>query len=146
MKINLYEKDFYQWIQTTVEQIKTRDLEAIDWVNLQEELETLGRSERHELKSRLKQLLEHLLKLFYWEQEREQNERGWKGTIREQRQQIAELLEDSPSLQPYLLEMFPKSYVKARAIAIDKTGLASDIFPVTCPFSLEQVLDENFLP
>jgi hypothetical protein len=142
----LYEKDFYEWIQTTIHQIRQQELNSVDWSNLLEELEGLGNEQKHKLDSRLLVLLEQLLKLAYWQQEKEYNQRGWKGTIIEQRKQLNRLLKKNPSLKPYFLEIFEECYQDARDIAIVKTGLASDSFPPTPILTPEQALDETWLP
>ena len=142
----LYERDFYWWLNLTIQQIKERDFEAVDWENLLEELEDLGSASKNELESRLMVLFEHLLKLAYWQEEREYNARGWRGTIREQRKRLARLLKKNPSLKPYLLEVFEECYGDARDITSDKTGLPPETLPIKPIMTPEQALDENWLP
>lgn len=141
---SIYEKDYYKWIATTVEQIRQGNFANIDWDNVLEELETLGRSEKRELKSRLIVLIEHLLKLAYWSTEREYNARGWNNTIVEQRRQIELLLQDSPSLKPILADLLNDCYTEARKDTSRKTELEIDTFPANPPFTLEQVLDFDY--
>ena len=57
----LYERDYYTWAVEQAHALKEHRTEALDWKNLAEEVEGLGRSERRELRSRLKVLLAHLL-------------------------------------------------------------------------------------
>jgi hypothetical protein len=109
-------------------------------------LEDLGSQKKNELESRLMVLFEHILKLAYWDEERKDNARGWKGTIREQRKQLARLLKKNPSLKPYLTEVFQECYSDARDIAIDKTGLPPETLPIQPILTQEQALDENWLP
>ncbi|MEH2295133.1 DUF29 domain-containing protein [Nostoc sp.] len=142
----LYNQDFYQWVQTTIHNIRNRDLKSLDWENLLEELEGLGNEQKHQLESRLLVLLEHLLKLTYWYQERNYNIRGWQGTIIEQRKQIKKLLKRNPSLKPFFLEIFAETYQDARDITIVKTGLEPQIFPLESIVTPEQALDEKWLP
>ena len=142
----LYDTDFYLWIQHTVEALKQQDWDRVDWDNLIEEVESMGRSEKRELKSRLLVILEHLLKLMFWESEKPQNARGWRNTVIEQRNQVDLILEDSPSLKPWLTESFVESYAKARQQTLQKYGLPGDRFPTQPPFSLEDVLNANWLP
>ncbi len=142
----LYNQDFYHWIQTTVKNIRNQNLNSLDWENLLVELEDLGNEQKHQLENRLIVLFEHLLKLAYWHQERDYNSRGWKGTIIEQRKQIKKLLKRNPSLKPYLLEIFVEAYQDARDIAIVKTELKAEIFPVEPNLTSDQTLDENWLP
>ena len=98
----LYEQDFYLWIQTTLAILKERKLEQLDIENLIEEIDSMGRSEKKELKTRLVVLIEHLLKLQYWTEEKDYNARVWRNTVVEQRRQIAYTLADSPSLKGIL--------------------------------------------
>ncbi|GFE70516.1 DUF29 domain-containing protein [Chroococcus sp. FPU101] len=137
----LYEKDFYLWLQTTTELLKNQQLEQIDWENLIEEIESMGRSERKEIKSRLIIIIEHLLKLAYWESEKEYNSRGWRNTIIEQRRQIDLTLEDSPSLKAVLSESFLDCYQKARTDTLQKTQLSPNVLPSEPPFTLSEVLN-----
>ena len=142
----LYEQDFYLWIQTTAKLLKERRFDDVDWDNLIEEIESMGRSEKKELKSRLIVLIEHLLKLMYWEAEKTYKARGWRDTIVEQRLQIQLSLEDSPSLRPVLTDLFLDCYQKARSNALRKYQLRADFFPAEPPFTLEDVLNPDDLP
>ncbi|HBE58627.1 MAG TPA: DUF29 domain-containing protein [Cyanobacteria bacterium UBA11149] len=142
----LYEQDFYLWIQTTAQLLKERRFEEVEWSNLIEEIESMGRSEKKELKSRLIVLIEHLLKLMYWESEKAYNARGWRNTVVEQRRQICLSLEDSPSLRSLLVDMFRDSYHIAREDTLQKYQLSSNLFPLDPPFTLEDVLNSDYLP
>ncbi len=142
----LYEQDFYLWIQTTAQLLKERRFEDVEWSNLIEEFESMGRSEKKELKSRLIVLIEHLLKLMYWESEKAYNARGWRNTVVEQKTEIELALEDSPSLRPLLTSLFLDCYQKARSNALQKYKLPPDFFPAQPPFTLEDVLDPDYLP
>ena len=138
---SLYEEDFYLWIQTTTNQIKERNFDNVDWENVLEELDSLARSDKRELESRLTVLLEHLLKLAYWEAERQNNARGWLLTVAEQRRQIKRLLKDSPSLKAFLQEVFTECYADACENASIVSG--QDVFPKECPFTLEETLTDK---
>ena len=122
------------------------DFQAVDWQNLLEELADLGKNNRRALKSLLTRLLEHLLKLTYWQSQRDYNQAGWKKEIRNFRLQIADLLADSPSLKSYLREILAKCYLDARNLLIDETELDASIFPLEVLANLEEILDENWLP
>src|ERR1700744_3987434 len=67
-----------------------------DWLNIAEELEAVGRSERRELRSRMERLLQHLLK---WHYQPDYRSRSWQSTIRIQRREINAILADNPSLR-----------------------------------------------
>ena len=138
---NLYEQDFYLWTQITAEQLKKNKFNEIDITNLIEEIESMGRSEKRELKSRLVVLLMHLLK---WHYQPEKRSESWRSTITEQRICIEGLLEDSPSLKPLLSEVFEDCYQKARLKASDETGIKLNFFPKESPFSLEETLESSY--
>ncbi|WP_413174333.1 DUF29 domain-containing protein [Anabaena azotica] len=142
----LYEQDFYLWIQTTVQQLKERNVEQLDIENLIEEIDSIGRREKKELKTRLVVLIEHLLKLQYWTEEKEYNARGWRNTVVKQRRQIAYTLADSPSLKAILNDVFLDCYQDARKDTINKYQLSSNLFPEEPPFSLTEVLNTDFIP
>jgi hypothetical protein len=142
----LYEQDFYLWIQTTLAILRERKLEQLDIENLIEEIDSMGRSEKKELKTRLVVLIEHLLKLQYWIEEKDDNARGWRNTIVEQRRQIAYTLADSPSLRAILNDVFLPCYQDAKKDTINKYQLPSNLFPEEPPFSLAQVLNADFIP
>jgi hypothetical protein len=129
----LYEQDFVEWCEATVDQLKSKDLENLDLENLIEEVESLGRRDRRELKSRLTVLLAHLLKRTYVESP--ENFNGWELTIREQRRQLQDLLTDSPSLKPYLREILETVY--ATALSDVKLEYQNAHFPETFPFNPE---------
>lgn len=140
---SLYETDFYAWTQEQVSLLKTQQCDRLDTVNLIEEIEALGRKERQELRNRLGVLLGHLLK---WQFQAEKRSNSWLSTIREQRIQIKLLLQDSPSLKPYLDEVFLAAYELGLALAIRETRLGEQIFPEECPYTPEQVMNSEFLP
>jgi Domain of unknown function DUF29 len=141
--ITLYEQDFWLWTQTMAEALKSGNFSQLDLENLAEEVESLGRSDRRELQSRLTVLLMHLLK---WQFQAEMRSGSWKGTLREQRRRIRAVLKDSPSLQSFLIDSIDDSYDNAREQAADETGLALMIFPVMCPYAIEDILNVEFLP
>lgn len=140
---DLYETDFYAWTQEQVNLLKTQQLNRLDRCNLIEEIETLGRKERQELRNRLGVLLGHLLK---WQFQSEKRSNSWLGTIREQRIQIKLLLQDSPSLKPYLSQGFLDAYELGLALAIKETQLDEQVFPEVCPYTPEQVINAEFFP
>ena len=139
----LYTSDFHAWTQEQVNLLKTQQWDTLDTVNLIEELETLGRKERQEFRNRLAVLLGHLLK---WQFQAENRSSSWLSTIREQRIQIKLLLEDSPSLKPYLEVVFLTAYELGLALATRETQLDQQIFPEICPYTCEQTLNSEFLP
>lgn len=142
----LYDQDYSLWLETTIEKLRLGEFSQVDVNNLIEELESMGRSDKRALKSLLTRLFEHLLKIAYWETEREYNKNKWKVEIRTFRQQISDLLNDSPSLKNYLESIFEECYNRARKNMIDLTGLSSQFFPKVPISNIQDTLDENWLP
>jgi len=138
-----YEEDFYLWTVEQARLLRSGELSAIDAANIAEEIESMGRSDRRELKSRLIVLLAHLLK---WRHQPEARSRSWSSTIREQRQQIELVLEDSPSLRSTIAQILDQTYDIARERAAEETGLAEATFPDACPFTPDELLSRGFLP
>jgi hypothetical protein len=118
-------------------------LSEIDVEHIAEELESMGKSERRELMSRLAVLMSHLLK---WLFQPELRSNSWKYTIEEQRRGVTDLLEDSPSLRHELEDRLAKAYTNALLQAARETGMDKACFSEQCPFSLGQILDEDFWP
>ena len=139
----LYEADFYAWTQRQAELLRAEEFSEVDWNNLIEEIETLGRSERKEIKSRLVVLIMHLLK---WQYQPELQSRSWAATIAVQRDDLAALFADSPSLQAHLAEFVSSVYPRAVKRAVQETGLSATSFPILCPYGAEQIMDDEFWP
>lgn len=139
----LYETDFNQWIEETAQNLKDGNFNAVDLENLIEEIESMGSNNKREIKSRLIVLLMHLLKCKY--QPKKQT-RSWIATINTQRNEIELVLEDSPSLRPYLTANIANCYQKARLDAATETKLPLKTFPVECPFTQDQILTAGWFP
>jgi hypothetical protein len=144
--IALYEADRQRWLAHTVAQLQAQNFAHLDWENLIEELESLGRSEKQAIASYLMRLCEHLLKVAYWETERERCFRGWDVEITHFRLQIQERLRDSPSLKTWLAESFPRQYRNGRKLFLKASQLPASQVAETPVFTLEQALDEDWLP
>lgn len=138
-----YEADYARWCAEQAALLRDGKLEALDRENLAEEVESLGRSDKREIESRLNVLLVHLLK---WQHQPDRRTASWKATITEQRWRISRVIEDSPSLGSYPRKVLAGEYAIARSAAATETGLAEDSFPAECPLSITQVLDPAFLP
>ncbi len=139
----VYEQDFYLWLCKNTELLRQGRVAEIDIENIAEELDAMGKSQHRELVSRLKILFAHLLK---WQFEPEHRSGSWKGTIVEQRHQIEQLLEMSPSLKHQIDQKIPKAYDKAVEYASAETGISESVFPQTCPYALEEALNKDFYP
>lgn len=142
---SLYDTDFYAWTQHTAELLKTRQFDTVDWNNVIEEIESLGKNDRDKLISSLKILIAHLLK---WQYQSEKRSKSWEGTIFRERENITEYLEDMPSLAQFLdsEEWMRKAYERAKRVAGKETGLGEKAFPKTCSYAVEQLMDFDFLP
>jgi Domain of unknown function DUF29 len=138
-----YEEDFYAWTVEQARLLRSGEFSSIDVVNTAEEIESLGRSDKRAIESRLTVLLSHLLK---WQLQPAMRSSSWSGTIREQRRQIEKLLRESPSLRPFVPDVLAEAYSDAREDSVDETGLPETDFPQECPFTVEQVLSRSFLP
>jgi hypothetical protein len=138
-----YENDFYGWVQTTVKQLRERDLTNLDWDNLIEEVESLGKQEKRELVNRLIVLLTYLLK---WEYQSEKRSKSWFATIKIQRIEIAKHIKNNPSLKPYITDAIVDAYEIAILEAVKETELSSRTFPSCCPYSWEEIESDRTFP
>jgi hypothetical protein len=138
-----YEQDLALWYARQAELLGERRFDQVDLENLIEELEVAGKNLRRELNSRVRVLLMHLLKCQF------QHDRicgSWRGTLAEQREEISDLIEDSPSFGPSVMEVAVKVYPKAVHRAAEETGLPESTFPRAIPYSRDQLLDPHFIP
>jgi hypothetical protein len=135
----LYDRDFYAWTQHQIELLQVQQWNQVDIENLIEELDSLGKQQRQELRNRLGVLLGHLLK---WRYQPEGRSRSWTGTIREQRRRIKEHLADNPSLNSYLSEAIKRGYQDGLDLMEKETLLNPKYLPQSCPFSEVEIFDE----
>ena len=140
---SLYETDFYAWTQEQVLLLSKHQWSQLDLLNLIEEIESLGKQQRQELRNRLSVLIGHLLK---WEYQSSKRSRSWLATIRVQRRDTLRLLKDNPSLKSYLEDIVSEAYENGRDLAMGETDFPEETFPKTCPYSLTEILDNSFYP
>jgi len=140
-----YDEDFVAWTQHQALALREGKWDQIDLLNLAEEIESLGNSVRRELSSRLRILVVHLLKWRY-QPERRIEGHSWENMINTQRNDSDDLLHDSPSLRLQVQERLTQQYGKARRQALRETRLAESAVPESCPWTVEQVLDDDFWP
>ncbi len=138
-----YTADFNLWAQQTAQLIRERRWDEIDLDHLVEEVENLGKSEQRGIASQLTRLLLHFLK---WEYQPQRRSDSWLDSITDARVQIELAIKDSPSLKNYPQEQLEQSYQRACHHAARQTGLPLSTFPKECPYSLELVLAEDWLP
>ncbi|MGH7211841.1 MAG: DUF29 domain-containing protein, partial [Acetobacteraceae bacterium] len=139
----LYEQDFYAWAMQQAGLLRAGRLSEADIDNLAEEIESMGRTEKRELVSRLTVLLRHLLK---WRFQPTLRGNSWRNTIRVQRIALASHLRDNPSLKAMIDEALIDGYRIARIEAENETGLAEQTFPPGCPWPFHQLASEAFWP
>lgn len=140
---SLYERDYYSWLEQQAALLRAGRVEALDVVNLLEEIEDMGRSEKRALESNVVVLLTHLLK---YQLQPEHRSSSWRGSIVEHRRRVRKLMRDSPSLRPYALQIFAECHADGCEQAAAETGLPPETFPADPPFTLDQVLEPGFLP
>ena len=144
---DLYERDYYAWLQDQVQALRERRVEDVDWENVAEEIEDLGESQRQSVESQMVRLLEHLLKLQYAGGAiRKNNARGWQLSVKDTRLVVRKLLDENPSLRRQLVGMLPYAYQRGRLAALRKARLPDHAIPESCPWAVEQVMDDDFLP
>lgn len=140
--LSLYDH-YYRWLKHTVRLLHEGNFARLDVPHLIEEIETMGRSEKRELRNRLVILLMHLLK---WKYQPIQRSEMWRSAISEQRISLEGVLEDSPSLRPFFTAMFDDCYQRARQQTAYETGLSIESFPETYPFEPSTVQDAGYFP
>jgi hypothetical protein len=138
-----YDEDLARWSAEQAKLLLDGRLDRADLENLSEEIASVGRSEEGQIDARMEVLIQHLLK---WQYQPDHRTNSWKAGIVEQRIRIGRVLKRSPSLRRYASESVEGSFVIGRAEAIRETGLPETGFPETCPYSIEQILDPQFLP
>jgi len=140
--VSLYEQDYLLWIEDIVHKLQTRDIKGLDFDNLIEEIESLGRSQKHELENRLGELFEHILKRTYVNMP--DCYRGWVESIDKQRVSIKRLLKQAPSLKPYFSQVFDEVYEDT--LKIVRRSYSQCEFPDTWPFScdIDAMLNVDF--
>lgn len=137
----LYDRDFNLWVEEVAIALRNRDINAMDWDNLIEEIEDMGASQKRALRSYTERLIEHILKLNYWDAEIERCGNSWKIEIINFRREIQNILEDSPSLNNYLAESYSKWFTKI----VSNKGLAKILnFKDSPIIQLETILQDDF--
>ena len=139
MTESLYDRDFNLWIKKTVTALKNKNMETVDWDNLIEEIEDMGRSQKNALESYLQRLIEQILKLRYWEQEKARCYRGWRSEVVNFRNRIKRILKKNPSLKNYLNEQHPEIYQDAIATMSQQFDIPSEKM-----IESEKILEDNY--
>jgi hypothetical protein len=143
IKSSLYDQDFYAWANEQATLLRTGQLSAADIEHIAEEIESMGRSEKRELVSRLTVLLVHLLK---WQFQPARRGNSRRLSIANSRDQLADHLADNPSLQAHLPDFIATAFRYARRDAANETGLDETLFSELCPWPFDRMMDPNFWP
>jgi hypothetical protein len=139
----LYEIDDNLWLEETVKILKEKRFDDLDLDNLIEELEDLGSERKHRAASFLEQIIRHLLLLEYWQAEYEYNGHHWRSEIVNFRNQLKGRL--TKNLENHLEDNLNQIYDNAVRYVREKTKHSVN-FPKNCPYSLAQLLDNDYLP
>jgi hypothetical protein len=144
MTIPDYDTDFYTWTQAQAAALRAKDWAALDIDHLAEEVDDLGASVRKGLVSQLERLLAHLLKWRY--DPATDPRRLWRLSILDARHEISKDLATNRTLLGFPAERLADAYRYARRVAALETELPLVTFPDACPWTIDQVLDEDFVP
>lgn len=139
---NTYERDFTGWADEQALLLEQQRWQELDLVNLIEEVKDLGDRHRDALESQLTRLLMHLLK---WQFQPEKRSNSWRSSIKEARKQIDRLIRKHPVLKIHLEKALEQCYLDAREDASDERNLNLNVFPVSCPYSIAEIRDRDFL-
>jgi hypothetical protein len=139
----LYDRDFYAWSQEQAALLRAGKLSAADIEHIAEEIESMGKTEKRELVSRLTVLLAHLLT---WQFQPDRRGSSWEATIAVQRDDLLDHLADNPSLKALLPDAVASAYRKAVLTAHGETDLPTQLFAPQCPWSFDQIMDARFWP
>ena len=124
----IHDKDFNLWIEKTVEQAKMGNFSRLDWDNLIEEIEDMGASQKRALDSYMKRLIEHLLKLKFWIEEKDRCERRWRGEVNAFRDSINKIIRKNPSLKNYLQDEYWDNFRAAKRRVGESFDIPDDYF------------------
>ena len=139
----LYDQDFYAWANEQARLLRDGNLAQADIAHIAEEIESMGKSEKRELISHLVVLMTHLLK---WQFQPEMRTRSWRNSVKIQRVRLESHMRDNPSLKSTSAEAIEEAFRMARLEAESETGIDECTFPAICPWSFEQLLDDDFWP
>jgi hypothetical protein len=140
---SLYDRDIIAWANEQTRLLREGRLDQLDIEHIAEEIEDVGKSEQRELASRMAVLIAHLIK---WRYQPERRGGSWQRTIRAQRRAIALRLKRTPSLKTMLRDGDWREEIWSDAVAAAAADARLDDLPQTCPWTMEQVLDPNWLP
>jgi uncharacterized protein DUF29 len=136
-----YDRDFYSWLMEQARLVRAGRWDAVDRENVAEEIESLGREQFNKLESALRVLLMHILK---WDHQPERRTRSWAISIKDQRIEFDQVLQDNPGLKSRLDEALTRAYRRARLQAANETSLDEEMFPGECPYTWDDIILREF--
>jgi len=139
----LYDHDFYAWANEQAALLREGRFSQADIEHIADEIESMGKTEKRELVSRLRVLMLHLLK---WRFQPMKRTTSWEASIKVQRSDLDEHLKDNPSLKAIIPESLEKAFQNAVLEAVAETGQPQSGFPSECPWTFEQMMDRDFWP
>jgi hypothetical protein len=139
----LYDEDFFEWTRRNAKLLRAGQWQQADIEHIAEEIEDMGKRDLRELNSGMQVLLIHLLK---WQMQPEKRTASWRRTIAGQRVKLKVLFKQSPVLRRKAQNNLAENHSTAVHLAAIETGLPATRFPAECPFTVEQILDPEFLP
>jgi len=143
-----YDQDFFLWTSEQATALRAAAHSGanlpIDWENVAEEIESLGRSDRREIASRIATIVEHLMKL--QSSPAADPRSGWRATVLRERAKIADLLDDSPSLRPQLATIIGRAMATSRQIVSEQLAAYGEQLGDVADYTEEQVLGDWFPP
>ncbi len=142
-----YQNDYYSWARAQARALRARRADNLDWENLAEEVEDLANRNADALESQSERLIGHLLKTAVAPSRiREENLRLWQLSVRDARRKIRAMLKRNPGLKARTHELFVEAWPGGRDQALAATGMPDEAIAETCPWTFEQVMEEDFEP
>ena len=139
----LYDRDFFEWTQENARLLEEGRIADADLAHIAEELEDMVKRDQRAVENRLEVLIRHLLK---WQIQPEKRSASWEVSIGTQRSRLHRIFQQSPSLERHGRERLGEIYCEASKLAIKETRVPAERFPAACPYTFEQIMDEEFLP
>lgn len=140
--MSVYDLDTYGWANAQADAIRRRAMDEIDWENVAEEIESVGKQQVSELYEHLA-TLGALLLVGHRCPERHGDNR-WRADLRIERWRILRLRRHSPSLNAVMADTFDRAYGSARLRAAIAANVDDSILPKEAPFTVAEALSEDF--
>ena len=143
LSTSLYDQDLSAWAAHNAQLLRRGQFKDLDIEHLIEELDDIGKSEKRGIYMHQKVLLMHLLK---WQFRPAKQTPSRRYAVRNARRELKYLIDDNPSLKNFPQIKLQSAYKDAVIMAAGETGLDEQEFPSVCPYTVEQLFDEEWLP